>query len=157
MPRRSSAGSAALLGEVDDLAFGDAANVIQMETAFAFSFFGIDAGTYEREHDQTNREQWLPHPERGPTSNRRAVLSTSTSLARLRGVEFGIGKGHRFPTKDYFTESRAARATLDGKAMHWITQHADSGHGDFDGVVGDERADAGGRSGGDQVTGIAGS
>jgi hypothetical protein len=41
-----------LLGELDDLALGDSADMIQMEPALAFGLFGIDARAHKSKHDQ---------------------------------------------------------------------------------------------------------
>src|SRR5580704_6314660 len=84
------------LGEVDDLAFGNAANVIEMETAFAFSFFGIDAGTHEREDDQTNRENGS-HAQSEDQLPIGEQFFQLLPLGKITRVEFGISVPHQGP------------------------------------------------------------
>jgi hypothetical protein len=42
------------------------------------------------------------------------------------------------------------------RGMHRITQHANTGDANLDGVAGNERADTGGRAGGDDVAWMQG-
>src|SRR5207302_10483097 len=71
-------------------------------------------------------------------------------LAFLSDLQGAIPSRRTGPTPAYSSEIRASGESFRG-CVHRITQHADSGDGDFDRIARDQRADARRRAGGDAV------
>jgi hypothetical protein len=76
-------------------------------------------------------------------------------LRKTLWIEIGIGKSSFSPTGVILAKQGVLRDDA-GKGMHWITQHPNSGDGDLDGVVGDQRTNARRCACGDEVAGKEG-